>query len=135
MRCNSLFFENEKIATSEMKKWQQNGNEKMARVAVASCYSTNHHYITVFRLILSNAINNLSNIPPTKICIVWSPTGICLCAINIIMYQQIHTILLCVKEMVIVEYKSLINKLKQLNKLKGTKAIARLLVLDNVLLN
>ena len=50
------------------------------------------------------------------------------------MYQQIHTILLCVKEMVIAECKSLMNKLKQPNKLKGTKAIARLLVLDNVLL-
>ena len=50
------------------------------------------------------------------------------------MYQQIHTILLCVKEMVIAESKSLMNKLKQLNKLKGTKAIARLLVPDNVLL-
>ena len=36
--------------------------------------------------------------------------------------------------MVIAEYKSLMNKLKQLNNLKGTKAIARLLVLDNALL-
>ena len=58
----------------------------------------------------------------------------CLCAINIIMYQQIHTILLCIKEVVIAECKSLMNKLKQLNKLKGTKAIVRLRVLGNVLL-